>query len=425
MTPPSLWRDRDFLLFWAGQTLGQVGTQVSLLALPLVAIVALRASTFQVGLLSVATTSAYLLVALPAGIVADRMVKRRLMIWCNLARVLIIGSVPVAAVAGVLTLGQLYIVALTSSIGSVVFLVAYSSYLPGLVDRGQLPEGNAKLTTTQFAAQIAGPGLGALLVGLIGAARAMTADALSYAAAASCLLAIRHREPTPRAGRAEQKPALGAEMSQGLGAEMSQGLAYVWHDPILRRSVAWSGSANFFVIMVETLGPIFLIRTLHLRPAYVGVLVAIGAVGGVLGGVLSRSLTRRLGSARLTWLSMTVFGLPGLLIPAARPGWWVLLFAAGWTSWAFGATLAGIALTSYQQATCPAEIRGRVSAATRWVSWGTLPLGGLAGGALGTLVGVHASLWIAVVGGCLSGLWLYLSPLRRMRDMPAVAFQPT
>jgi MFS family permease len=417
VTAPSLWRDRDFLLFWAGQTLGQVGSQVSLLALPLVAIVTLRANTFQVGLLSVATTSAYLLVALPAGVVADRMVKRRLMIWCNLARIVIVGSVPVAAMAGVLTLGQLFLVALASSIGSVFFLVAYSSYLPGLVDRGQLSDGNAKLTTTQWAAQIAGPGLGALLVGLMGAARAITADALSYAAAASCLLLIRHREPPPHRARAERKLTLRSEISQGL--------AYVWRDPILRKSVAWSGSANFFVIMVETLGLLFLIRSLHLRPAYVGLLVAIGAVGGVLGGVLSSSLTRRLGSARLTWLSMTVFGLPGLLIPAARPGWWVLLFAVGWTSWAFGATLAGIALTSYQQATCPAEIRGRVSAATRWVSWGTLPLGGLAGGALGTLVGVHAALWVAVVGGCLSGLWLYLSPLRRMRDMPAVAFQPT
>jgi hypothetical protein len=121
---------------------------------------------------------------------------------------------------------------------------------------------------------------------------------------------------------------------------------------------------------------------------------------------------------------MTVFTLPGLLIPMARPGWWVLLFAVGWTSWAFGSMLCGIALVSYQQATCPAELRGRVSAASRWINWGTLPLGGLAGGALGTALGVHVTLWLAVVGGCLSGLWLYLSPLRGMRDLPAEALQP-
>ena len=144
----------------------------------------------------------------------------------------------------------------------------------------------------------------------------------------------------------------------------------------------------------------------------------------VAAGLTSKPLTRRIGSARLSWLSMTVFTLPGLLIPIARPGWRVALFAVGWMSWTFGSTLCAIALTSYQQATCPARLRVRVSATSRWVNWGTLPLGGLAGGALGTVPGVHATLWVAVIGGCLSGLWLYLSPLRRMRDLPAGGLQP-
>ena len=142
--------------------------------------------------------------------------------------------------------------------------------------------------------------------------------------------------------------------------------------------MAWNGTANFFVIMVETLGPVFLVRAIHLRPAYVGVLLALGAAGGVAGGLASKPLTRRIGSARLSWLSMTVFTLPGLLIPMARPGWGAALFAVGWMSWTFGSTLCAIALTSYQQATCPARLRGRVSAASRWVNWGTLPLGGAA-----------------------------------------------
>jgi MFS family permease len=405
----SLWRHRDFLRLWAGQSVSQVGTQVTLLALPLVAIVVLRASTFQVGLLTAVITSAYLLVALPAGVVADRVPKRSLMIGCDLTRLVVVGSVPVAAAGGLLTLGQVYLVALLSGIGSTFFLVSYTSYLPSLIGRDQLQDGNARLTTTQWVAQIAGPGLGAVLVGLVGPATAMTADALSYAVSVGCLLAIRHREPRPAARR----PA-----GPGLRAEMAAGLRYLWDDPILRRGAAWSGTANFFVIMVESLGPVYLIRVLHLRPAYVGVLLAIGAAGGVLGGIASGPLARRLGSARVAWLSMTVFGAPGLLIPAARPGWWVLLFAAGWTSWAFGATLAGIALLSYQQATCPPDLLGRVSAAQKWLTWGSLPLGGLAGGVLGGLIGVHAALWIAVVGATLAGLWLFLSPLRRMRDMP-------
>jgi MFS family permease len=404
------------LLLWSGQTVSQVGSQVTVLALPLVAIVILDATTFQVGLLSAAVTIAYLLVALPAGVLADRVSKRRLMLGCDVLGLIVIGSVPLAQAAGVLTLGQLYVVALASGVSSVFFLVAYTSYLPELIGRDQLADGNGKLSTTQSAAQIAGPGLGALLVGVFGAALAITSDALSYAVSAVCLLSIRSRGPRVYRPNREQRPRLRSEISAGL--------AYVLREPILRRAVAWSGTANFFVIMVETLGPVFLVRIVHLRPGYVGVLLAVGAVGGVVGGVVSKALTRRIGSARIAWLSMTVFTVPGLLIPLAQPGWRVALFAVGWMSWSFGSTLCAIALTSYQQATCPAHLRGRVSAASRWINWGTLPLGGLAGGALGTLLGVQTTLWVAVIGGCSSGLWLFLSPLRGMRDLPAQSLQP-
>jgi predicted MFS family arabinose efflux permease len=201
-------------------------------------------------------------------------------------------------------------------------------------------------------------------------------------------------------------------------AQIAEGIRYVARDPILRKAVAWSGSANFFVIMVESLGPVFLVKTLHLRPGYVGLVLAAGAFGGVVGGLASGRLAREVGSARVSWLSMTVFALPGLLIPMAGPGWWTLLFAAGWTSWTFSATVCNVSLMSYRQATCPPELLGRVSAAARWVNWGTLPLGGVVGGALATTIGVRTTLWVAVVGGCISGLWLYFSPLRGLRDIP-------
>ena len=414
-TGRSLWRHRDFLLLWGGQTISQAGSQVTVLALPLVAIVTLHASTLQVGLLSTAVTAAYLLFALPAGVLADRVSKRRLMLGCDAAGLLVIASVPAAQAAGALTLGQLYVVGLASGGVGVVFLVAYASYLPALIDPDQLADGNGKLATTQGVAQVAGPGLGAVLVGLVGPAVAMAGDALSFAVSGACLLSIRSREPRIARDGGEPRPRPRAQIAEGLG--------YIARDPILRRAVAWSGTANFFVIIVETLGPVFLVRSVHLRPAAVGVLLAVGAAGGVAGGLASKPLTRRIGSARLSWLSMTVFTLPGLLIPATRPGWGVALFAFGWMSWSFGSTLCGIALTSYQQATCPARLRGRVSAASRWVNWGTLPLGGLAGGALGAAIGVHLALWIAVIGGCSSGLWLYLSPLRRIRDLPAAGLQ--
>ena len=407
----SLWRHRDFLLLWGGQAVSETGSQITVLAMPLVAVVALGASTFRVGLLSAAQTVAYLLVSLPAGALVERLGKRRVMVWSDLARLAVIGSVPLAAAAGALTLGQLYAVALASSVLSVFFSVAYPAYLPTLLDREQLTDGNGKLGTTQSFAQIAGPGLGAALVGLFGAATAMTADAVSFLASAGGLWAICNEET-----RAAEPPG---DERQGLRQQMRDGLAYVLHEPILLRGVLWSGSANFFVIMVESLGPVFLVRTLHLRPGYVGLLLGLGAVGGVAGGLASGRLARRLGSARVCWLSMTVFSLPGLLIPAAGPGARVLLFALGWMSWTFSATVCAVALLSYRQATCPPELLARVSASSRWINWGTLPLGGVAAGALGTALGVRQTLWIAVVGGCASGLWLFFSPLRGMRDIPA------
>jgi len=415
---PSIWRHRDFLLLWGGQTVSEMGSQVTVLALPLVAVVLLDASAFQVGLLSAAETSAYLLVALPAGAIVDRVPKLRLMIWCNLALFLVIGLVPLAHAVGALTLAQLYAVALVSSVFSVFFTVAYQSYLPVLLDRDQLMDGNGKVAVSQSVAQIAGPGLGAGLVALVGAAGAMAADALSFALSAGSLTAIRTRERRRPSAEADRRPPAEADRRPRLWAQIREGLAYVTRDPILRNSVAFNGTANFFVIMVEILGPVFLIRTLHLRPALVGLLLALGAVGGVAGGVAARYLARKVGSARISWISMTVLSLPGLLIPLAGHGWWVLLFGFGWISWTFASTVAGVSLTTYRQAACPPDMLGRVSAAARWITWGTLPLGGVAGGALATALGVRTTLWIAVAGGCCAGLWLFFSPLRGMRDIP-------
>jgi predicted MFS family arabinose efflux permease len=404
----SLFRHRDFVLLWAGQTVSETGSQISVLALPLVAVVVLGASAWQVGLLSAAGTCAYLLVALPAGAVVDRVRKRPLMLGCNVGLLVVMGSVPVAHALGVLTLGQLYAVEFADGVLSVFFVVAYQSLLPHLLRGGQLMDGNGKLAASQSGAQIAGPGLGAGLVSAFGAAAAVVADAASFAVSALTLAGIRAKEPEP----------VKAAGGPSLRAEIGEGLRHVLRDPILRNSVAFNGTANFFVIMVETLGPVFLIRTRHVDPGLVGLLLALGAVGGVAGGAAAKALSRRVGSARISWIAMTVLALPGLLIPLAGSGPRAVLYGIGWSAWTFSAVVTGISLTSYRQATCPPGMIGRVSAAARWITWGTLPLGGLVGGALASVLGVRATLWIAVAGGCSSGLWLFFSPLRRMRDIP-------
>jgi MFS family permease len=410
--PPGLWRHRDFLLLWSGQSVSELGSAVTLLAVPLLAVVVLHASTFAVGLLSAAETAPFLIIALPAGLVVDRLAKRRLMLACDLARTVVIGSVPVAAAAGALTLGQLYAVALLSGILTVLFDVAYQSYLPALVRPDQLPDGNGKLAVTQSIAQVAGPSAGGGLFGLLRAG-ALTADAASYAVSALSLLLIRAPEPPAAKDTSAARPRLRTEIFAGL--------RFVLGHPVLRKVAACTATANLFSNITFALVIIFLVRTLHVPAASTGLLIAAGSLGGVLAGVVSGRLARWIGSARIIWVSMLAFGAPGLLMPLAEPGWRLSFFAVGMAAFSFAGVLYNIAQVSFRQAICPPELLGRMNAAVRWIVWGTLPLGGLAGGALGTLIGIRPTMWIGVTGSWAAGLWVLFSPLRRWRDIPAVS----
>jgi MFS family permease len=407
-----LWRHRDFMLLWGGQTVSEMGSAVTTLALPLAAVVILRATTFQVGLLTAAATLAFALIALPAGALVDRRPKRGIMIACDAARLLIIGSVPVAAAAGVLTMGQLYAVAITAGVCTVFFDVSYQSFLPALLEQEHLMDGNGKLGATQSFAQLVGPGLGGGLVGAFGAAGAMSADAISYAVSVASLLGIKYREPRA------QSAADGEAVRRSLRADIAEGLRFVLRDPILRKVVACTGTANLFSSIATAVEILFLIRVLHVRPAYTGLIFAIAAVGGIAGGVLSGRMARWIGSARIIWFSILVIGAPQFLAALAEPGWRVALFPIGYAMMFFAAVVYNVAQLSYRQAITPARLMGRMNAAVRWIVWGTMPLGALIGGALGTAIGIRPTLWIAFIGSWAAGFWVYFSPLRRLRDVP-------
>jgi MFS family permease len=409
--PRSLWRHRDFMLLWAGQSVSEIGSSVTWVALPLVAVVLLHASTFQVGLLTAAGTACFLLVALPAGLVVDRVVKRWLMIWCDLIRLVIIGSVAVAAAFGVLTMAQLFGVALLLGLATVFFDVAYQSYVPVLVGRDQLHDGNGKLAASQSFAQVVGPGLGGALYGLLRAG-AMTADAGSFAVSAASLLAIRTPEAKP------ERPAEGER--PGIRSEIFAGLRFVATHPVLRKIAACTGTANLFGNMTGALEVLFLVRIVHVRPAEVGLLFSIGSLGGILGGVLSGRLAKRIGTARIIWFSMLVFGAIPILLPLTAPGWRLIFFPIAGAGLTFAAVVYNIAQVSYRQLICPPELLGRMNAAVRWIVWGTLPLGGLLGGVLGSasVLGLRPTLWVSVLGGWAAGFWVLFSPLRRLRDIP-------
>jgi MFS family permease len=412
-----LWGHRDFLLLWGGQSISELGSAVTLVALPLCAVVLLHATTFQVGLLSAAGTAPFLVIALPAGLIVDRIARRRLMIGCDLGRMLIIGSIPATAAFGLLTLGQLFAVALLTGFGTVFFDVAYQSYVPGLIRREHLTDGNGKLAATQSFAQVAGPGLGGALFGVLGAG-SMAADAISYAVSAAAVLGIATPEPRPQPRPAGQNA--GRQVA-ALRTELLAGVAFITRHPILRKIAACTATANLFSAMVFALIVVFMIRVLHVRPEFTGVLLAAGSVGGVAGGVLSGTFARRIGSARVIWVSLLGFGVIGLLLPLAAPGWRLALVPAGLFGFTFSGVLYNIAQLSFRQSICPPELLGRLNAAIRWIVWGTLPLGGLLGGALGSTAGIRATLWIGVSGAWLAGFWVLFSPLRTMRDVPAIA----
>jgi predicted MFS family arabinose efflux permease len=394
---------------WVGQSVSEIGSAITLVALPLTAVLALKASVFEVGLLSSATTLPFLLIALPAGLIVDRIPKRRLMIGCDMARMLIIGSVPVAYALHQLTLAQLYGVALTSGILTVFFDVAYQSYVPYLVGREQLLDGNGKIGATQSFAQVAGPGLGGALYGLLKAG-AMTANAASYGVSWLALLMIRTRELPPQP-RADAAPT-------SLRTELLAGLMFVVRHPILRKIAACTATANLFGTMAFALEIIFMVRVLHIHAGYTGLIIAIGGMGGVLGGICSKPIGRLVGTARIIWVAMLGFGFLGLLVPLAEPGWRLVLLPIGIFMFSLAAVLYNIAQLSYRQSICPPELLGRMNAAIRWIVWGTLPLGGFVGGLLGSHIGVRPTIWLGVAGAWAAGFWLLASPLRSMRDIP-------
>ncbi|MFJ8155125.1 MFS transporter [Streptomyces sp. NPDC094468] len=405
---PSLWRQRDFMLLWGGQTVSVMGSAVTQVALPLVAVVALKASTFQVGLLTAATTAAFALIALPAGALVDRGSKRSIMIACDLIRLLLIGSIPVAAALGGLTMTQLYLVALAAGVCTVFFDVSYQSYLPSLVRTEQLTDANSKLGTSGAFSQLGGPSLGGALVAAFGAAGAITADTISYLVSAASLFGIRKHEEPPPARRPDQT----------LRSQIAEGLRFVVTHKILRKIVACTGIGNLFSSMNIALMMLFLIRVLHVRPGLTGLIMAGGSIGGIVGGMLAGRLAKRIGSARIIWLSMLVFAAPQILSAAAWRGWGVLLVPLGWGTGYFSMMVYNIAQLSYRQAVTPPELMGRMNAAVRWVVWGTMPIGGILGGLLGTAIGIRPALWVSVIGFWAAGWLVFFSPLRHMRDIP-------
>ena len=406
-----LWGHPDFLKLWAGESVSVFGSQVTVLAVPTVAILILHAGPFQVGILSALEFLAFPTLGLVAGVYADRLRRRPIMIVCDIGRGLALGSIPVAFLLNLLTLEQLYFVALLTGIFTVFFDVSYQSYLPALVDRPNLIEGNTKLEITRSTAQVAGPAVAGFLIQWIGGARAVAVDALSFLLSAIALASIKKPEPEP-------KPSTASGTS-GFIPEMREGIEVVFRNAILWRIAACTATTNLGSNMV--FGAVFLVfayRQLHLSAGVVGVVFALGSVGALAGAFLAGWVARKLGIGPTLGVMVIVGGLALLATPIALVGAPAVILAT--TGFIEGLTIPiyNINQVSLRQAITPDRVQGRMNATMRTIVWGTIPLGAFIGGILGTSLGLVQTI---VLGGILSTLaasWIFLGPVIRLREQP-------
>ncbi|PJI94773.1 MFS transporter [Luteimicrobium subarcticum] len=417
VAPPrrSLVHHRDFRALWTGDALGQLGAQLATLAVPVLAVQTLHADAWQMGALTAAETAAFLVIGLPAGAWVDRMRKRRVLIGADLVRAAALGGVVACAAAGVLSMPVLYAAALVMSCATVFFDVAHQSYVPGLIGLDHVVEGNAKLQATASVAQVAGPALGGVLLRVVTAPALLVVNAATYLLSVVFVARIRADERLPP--REERGP---------LVHEIREGLAFVAHQPLLVRIVVCTSIGNLGWSVVSALLTLYALRDLGLTAAGLGVALSAASVGGLLGALLGERVARRVGEARVIPLAAVALALPMACVPLAGVLPWnpEVTLAAGLAVAYFALVVFNIAAVSFRQRLCPPRLLGRMNASVRFVVWGTMPVGGLLGGWLGTTVGVVPAIWVGVTTGVLAALPVLASPLLTMTTLPEPAEHP-
>jgi len=406
-----LWRHPDFVKLWSAETISQFGTQVSQLALPLVAILILDASAFEVALLGTIEFLPFILFSLPAGVWVDRLRRRPILIAGDFGRAVLLASIPVAYVADVLTIWQLYVVGFIVGICTVFFDVAYQSYLPALVARDQIIDGNSKLEISRSASQIGGPGLSGGLVELFTAPYAILLDAVSFVGSGLFLLRIRKEE------RPIAAPADGSKPS--LWSELKVGLRFVLGNANLRAQAGCTATSNFFSNVAFAVVLVYLVRELELSAGVIGIVLSVGSLGSLVAAFTALRLSRRFGIGPTTIAVGLIWGPAMVLVALAPKGYGAIpyLFAAQLLL-GFAIVVYNIIQVSYRQAICPPRLEGRMNSVMRFIVWGTIPIGALLGGALGTWIGLRETIVVGAVGGGLAFLWILLSPQRHLREMP-------
>ena len=428
---PSLWRHGNFLNLWASETISQFGTQFSGIAIPYTAYLltvnqTIQVATLEFGILNALGLVAFPLFALFIGVYVDRNRKRRIMVLANIGRSISLGLIPLAAITGTLyTIGLplLYLVSFLMGLLTVFFDISYQAILPFLVDRKQLVEGNSKLEASRSSAQLVGPGIAGAVIQIVGIAQAplvMAIDASSYLGSASFLARLQAEEQIK-------------QPTTTVWHDLKDGLAVVLKDKMLRSIAGSTATSNLFNSALFAIFLLFLIRELSFPPGLLGLVFAVGSSGALLAVVVASKFARRFGVGPVIVASMLLSGLaasPYLVVnkslaftvlaigPLRLDLNTILLMIAGFFG-AFAGVVYNINQVSLRQAIVPLRLQGRMNASMRWIVWGTLPIGSLLGGFLGSIIGLRTAIDVAVIGESLAFLWVLFSPVRSLQKIPA------
>lgn len=400
----TLWQHRDFLKIWAAQSAGLLGAEITTLALPLTAATLLNASAFQMGLLRASQQLPFLLLSLLAGVCIDRIRRRPVLLYADLGRALLLLWVPLAAIWGVLGLRQLYGVAFGIGICTVCFEIAHLAYIPSLLPRTQLLEGNSRIQTSHSVAESGGPGVAGMLIQALSAPLAIFASAGSFLLSALLLRVIRAAEPAP--WRAAEPLRLRQSINEGLQA--------LFRHPLLRIIITTSMIAEFFSSALLALYVLYLSQELELSALTIGAIFAAGGVAAVPSAWMARWSSERWGVGRVIVGGWLVAGIARLLIPLAAGPHAVALLIGGQLIASGAGAIANIHQWTFRQRETPDHLLGRVTASHRFLVYGAGSIGALLGGGLGVTLGLRAALAVCAIGALIGPCYALCSRLRKL-----------
>ncbi|MBA2381778.1 MAG: MFS transporter [Chloroflexi bacterium] len=423
----TLFRHPNYQRLWTAATVSLFGTQVSQIAIPFIAAVLLKASPGEVGLLTAIDFLPFLLFTLPAGVWVDRFPKKRILVFGDLGRAAILVSIPIAFALGGLTIWQLYVVGFLNGVMTVFFDVADQSYLPTILERDELVEGNSKLQISQSSAQILGQPVGGGIVAALSAPVAILIDAASFVGSAVLILSIRERLRRGREATVDDEVAAHEEVTAarqseaqvgGMRSQITDGLRYILRHEYLGNIAATTATANLFGNIGFAIFPVFVYRELAMSPAAVGTVGGIGGAGVLVGALIASRVQARLGIGRTIILTAALFGPVNLLIPLATPDLALLLLSTAFFITSISNVVYNVSQVSLRQAITPEHFLGRMNATMRFLVWGTIPIGSLIGASLSEIVGVRTTIWISAILGFLPVLPVLFSKVRAIQTIP-------